>query len=53
MEYGIWIWVRLVRDRWVTQLQERLRKAEVTVYFLSKYVDDANVAVAIIHEGWS
>ena len=44
--------VRLMMDRGERQLLTSLRKAGEDIYLPEKYVDDVNVAVAMIKRGW-
>ena len=40
-------------DRWADTFYDRLKKAGVEIYLLSKYVDDCNLATSLIKAGYS
>ena len=44
---------RLVMDKWTELFLERMTQAEIEVHLLKKYVDDVNVCMAMVEEGWS
>ena len=43
---------RIVMDRWARLMIERLNQAEVSLFMLKKYVDDVNLCLALIEDGW-
>ena len=43
---------RIVMDRWSRMFLERLGQAEIDVHLLKKYVNDVNLCLAILEEGW-
>ena len=44
---------RINMDRWEENMLEAIRRMELEIYLFTKYVDDVNMAVSIIPEGWS
>ena len=43
---------RLVMDFWADQLVLKMRENDITLYLLSKYVDDINILTSIINRGY-
>ena len=48
---GIVAWI--VMDKWTELFLERISQAEIEVHLLKKYVDDVNICIAKVEEGWS
>ena len=44
---------RIVMDRWARMFKQELKKAEIPVYLMRKYVDDVNLAVGLLERDFS